>query len=47
MRKANLEFRKIPSLYFLYEVNADGTIIRNARSKRCLKCHKHKHNSNT
>ena len=47
MQKANLEFRKIPSLYFLYEVNADGTIFRNARSKRCLKCHKHKHNSNT
>lgn len=41
----NLEFRKIPSLKFLYEVNADGTIFRNARSKRCLKCYKHSHNS--
>jgi len=45
--KNNLEFRKIPSLKFLYEVNCDGTIFRNARSKRCLKCHKHSHNSNT
>ena len=45
--KANLEFRRIPSLKFLYEVNEDGTIIRNARSKRCLKCHKQSHNSNT
>lgn len=43
----NLEFRKIPSLKFLYEVNCDGTKIRNARSKRCLKCYKQKHNSNT
>ena len=43
----DLEFRKIPSLKFLYEVNEDGTIIRNARSKRCLKCYKQSHNSNT
>ena len=43
----NLEFRKIPSLMFLYEVNCDGTIFRNARSKRVLKCHKHSHNSNS
>lgn len=41
----NLEFRKIPSLKFLYEVNSDGTIFRNARSKRVLKCRKHSHNS--
>lgn len=41
------EFRKIASLKFLYEVNCDGTKIRNARSKRCLKCHKHSHNSDT
>ena len=47
MSTSNLEFRKIPSLQFLYEVNCDGTIIRNARSKRCLKCYKHSHNSNT
>lgn len=47
MSKANLEFRKIPSLLFLYEVNGDGTIFRNARSKRVLKCWKQSHNSNT
>ena len=34
---SNLEFRKIPSLYFLYEVNSDGTVIRNVKSKRHLK----------
>ena len=45
MRKSNLEFRKIPSLMFLFEVNGDGTIFRNARSKRCLKCRKQSHNS--
>ena len=33
----NLEFRKVPSLYFLYEVNSDGTIVRNVQSKRHLK----------
>lgn len=43
----NLEFRKIPSLKFLYEVNCDGTIIRNARSKRVRKCYKQAHNSKT
>ena len=47
MGKPNLEFRKIPSLLFLYEVNADGTIFRNARSKRVKKCYKHSHNSRT
>ena len=31
---ANLEFRKIPSLLFLYEVNSNGTVIRNVKSKR-------------
>lgn len=41
------EFRKIPSLYFLYEVNSDGTIIRNVKSKRHLKIFKKSHNSNT
>lgn len=34
---SNLEFRKIPSLKFLYEVNENGTIIRNVKSKRQLK----------
>lgn len=37
----NLEFRKIPSLNFLYEVNCDGTKFRNVRTKRCLKCYIH------
>ena len=47
MQNANLEFRKIPSLYFLYEVNGDGTVIRNVKSKRHLKCFKKSHNSKT
>lgn len=51
MHQANLErekiFRKIPSLYFLYEVNEDGTVIRNVKSKKHLKCFKQSHNSNT
>lgn len=34
---ANLEFRKIKSLQFLYEVNANGTIFRNVKSKKQLK----------
>ena len=43
----NLEFRKIPSLQFLYEVNSNGTVIRNVKSKRHLKLFKKSHNSNT
>lgn len=31
---SNLEFRKIPSLNFLYEVNENGTIFRNVKSKK-------------
>ncbi len=31
---SNLEFRKIPSLDFLYEVNENGTIFRNVKSKK-------------
>ncbi len=31
---ANLEFRKIPSLNFLYEVNENGAIFRNVKSKK-------------
>lgn len=34
---SNLEFRKIPSLQFLYEVNENGTIFRNVKSKKQLK----------
>lgn len=47
MQEANLEFRKIPSLDFLYEVNENGTVIRNVKSKRHLKCFKKSHNSST
>ena len=47
MQNANLEFRKIPSLQFLYEVNGDGTVIRNVKSKRHLKLFKKNHNSET
>ena len=31
---SNLEFRKIKSLQFLYEINENGTIIRNVKSKK-------------
>lgn len=41
------EFRKIPSLDFLYEVNENGTVIRNVKSKRRLKCFIKSHNSKT
>ena len=34
---SNLEFRKIKSLKFLYEVNENGTIFRNVKSKKQLK----------
>lgn len=34
---SNLEFRKIKSLEFLYEVNENGTIFRNVKSKKQLK----------
>lgn len=46
-RDPNLEFRKIPSLQFLYEVNGDGSIIRNVKSKRHLKLFRKSHNSCT
>lgn len=36
-QRANREFRKIPSLNFLYEVNENGTIVRNVKSKKQLK----------
>ena len=32
-----VEFRKIPSLLFLYEVSEDGRIVRNVKSKHHLK----------
>lgn len=31
---SNLEFRKVKSLQFLYEVNENGTILRNVKSKK-------------
>ena len=34
MGRTNPEMRKIPSLYFLYEINEDGSIIRNVKSKK-------------
>ena len=34
MNNGNLEFRKIKSLKFLYEVNSNGTIFRNVKSKK-------------
>lgn len=37
MNNSNLEFRKIPSLKFLYEINSNGTILRNVKSKKQLK----------
>lgn len=42
---SNLEFRKIPSLQFLYEVNENGTIFRNTKSKKQLKIKLDMHHS--
>lgn len=36
-KQPNLEFRKIKSLNFLYEINSNGTILRNVKSKKQLK----------
>lgn len=43
----NLEFKKIPSLKFLYEINSNGTIMRNVKSKRRLLIRCDKHHSTT
>ena len=43
--QSNREFRKIPSLDFLYEVNDNGTIIRNVKSKRRTKIVTDKHHA--
>lgn len=43
----NLEFRKIPSLKFLYEINSNGTIMRNVKSKKRLLIRCDKHHSTT
>lgn len=42
---SNLEFRKIKSLNFLYEVNENGTIFRNCKSKKQSKIKLDKHHS--
>ena len=34
MNNSNLEFRKIKSLNYLYEINENGTIFRNVKSKK-------------
>lgn len=43
----NLEFRKIKSLKFLYEINSNGTIMRNVKSKKHLLIRCDKHHSTT
>ena len=44
-KNSNLEFRKIKSLKFLYEINENGTIFRNVKSKKQLKIKLDKHHS--
>ena len=41
----NLEFRKIPSLKFLYEISEDGIVVRNVKSKKQLRIILDKHHS--
>ena len=43
---SNLEFRKIKSLKYLYEVNENGTIFRNVKSKKQNKIVLDMHHSN-
>lgn len=42
---SNLEFRKIKSLKYLYEINKNGTIFRNVKSKKQLKIKLDNHHS--
>lgn len=42
---SNLEFRKIKSLNFLYEINENGTILRNVKSKKQTKIKLDMHHS--
>ena len=44
---SNLEFRKIKSLKFLYEINENGTILRNVKSKKQSKIKLDLHHSNS
>ena len=46
MNNSDLEFRKIPSLDFLYEVNSNGTILRNVKSKKQSKIVLDMHHAN-
>ncbi len=46
MNNGDLEFRKIPSLDFLYEVNSNGTIFRNVKSKKQSKIVLDMHHAN-
>lgn len=46
INNANLEFRKIKSLNFLYEINSNGTILRNVKSKRHISIRLDFHHSN-
>lgn len=39
-KSSNLEFRKVKSLQFLYEVSEDGRFLRNAKSKKYLRIFK-------
>lgn len=43
---SNLEFRKIKSLKYLYEINENGTIFRNVKSKKQYKIKLDYHHSN-
>lgn len=43
--ETDLEFRKIPSLNFLYEINETGRIVRNVKSKKQLTIKLDKHHS--
>lgn len=44
---SNLEFRKIKSLKYLYEINENGTIFRNVKSKKQSKIKLDNHHSKT
>ena len=47
MKNSDREFRKIKSLNFLYEVNSNGTILRNVKSKKQIKIVLDFHHSKT
>jgi len=47
INNSNLEFRKIKSLNFLYEINSNGTIFRNVKSKKQNKIKLDMHHSKT